>query len=118
VMTHEFAFWARRSISHLVWAGVFERHPSLNFYITETTMEWVQSFAEGLDFQLRAYRERDAERARTPEEVKQTSEKLSWMTMKPSDYIQRACYWGASAASPAEIALRHEIGVDRIMWGT
>jgi hypothetical protein len=36
----------------------------------------------------------------------------------PSFYAKRNCWYGASAASPREIADRHVVGVDRICWGT
>src|SRR4029453_8543959 len=39
------------------------------------------------------------------------------LTMAPSDYFARNCFIGASFMNPFEVDLRHEIGVDRIMWG-
>ncbi len=35
----------------------------------------------------------------------------------PSAYWARNCWAGASFMRPSEVVLRHEIGVDRIMWG-
>jgi hypothetical protein len=37
--------------------------------------------------------------------------------LAPSEAWARNCYAGASFLRPGECALRHEIGVDRIMWG-
>ncbi len=39
------------------------------------------------------------------------------MTEPPSWYWEHNCYVGASFLRPSEVPLRHEIGVDRIMWG-
>jgi predicted TIM-barrel fold metal-dependent hydrolase len=36
----------------------------------------------------------------------------------PSFYAKRNCYYGASSPSPRELAGRHEIGVERILWGS
>jgi hypothetical protein len=37
--------------------------------------------------------------------------------MTPSQYWHRNCYMGASFMRRVEAPLRHQIGVDRIMWG-
>jgi hypothetical protein len=36
----------------------------------------------------------------------------------PSFYAKRNCFYGASSPSPRELAGRHEIGVDRLLWGS
>ena len=36
----------------------------------------------------------------------------------PSFYARRNCWYGASSASPREIADRETVGVERICWGT
>jgi predicted TIM-barrel fold metal-dependent hydrolase len=38
--------------------------------------------------------------------------------MKPSEYFARNCWVGVSFPSPGEAAARHEIGVDRFLWGS
>jgi predicted TIM-barrel fold metal-dependent hydrolase len=35
----------------------------------------------------------------------------------PSHYAKLNCYYGASAPSRGELAGRHEIGLDHILWG-
>jgi predicted TIM-barrel fold metal-dependent hydrolase len=37
---------------------------------------------------------------------------------KPSDYFKRNCYIGASFPPPSEAATFHDIGIDKIMWGS
>src|SRR5262249_25578137 len=36
----------------------------------------------------------------------------------PSFYARRNCFYGASSPSPRELSGRHEIGVDRLLWGS
>ena len=36
----------------------------------------------------------------------------------PSFYAKRNCCYGASSPSPRELGDRHEIGVERILWGS
>ena len=43
---------------------------------------------------------------------------MEQLSLKPSEYFARQCHIGASFLAPNECAMRHEIGIDRIMWGT
>jgi predicted TIM-barrel fold metal-dependent hydrolase len=40
------------------------------------------------------------------------------LRMKPSEYFRRSIRVGSSAMSRREAELRHEIGLETIMWGT
>src|SRR5581483_11860062 len=40
------------------------------------------------------------------------------MSLTPTEYFARNCWVGASFIRRVEAELRHEIGVDRIMWGS
>lgn len=104
----EFAWWAARPMWHLIFGGVFEKFPALKYCLTEVSEFWVPSTLEMMD--VRA-------------SVKHTSGKLgdfrSNLTMKPSEYFARNCWLSASALfDEGSMAVRHEIGMDRIMWGT
>jgi predicted TIM-barrel fold metal-dependent hydrolase len=104
----EFAWWAARPLWHLVFGGVFEFFPKLKYCLTEVSEFWLPSVLEMMD--VRA-------------SVKHTSGKLgdfrSNLTMKPSEYFRRNCWLGASALfDEGSTAVRHEIGMSRIMWGT
>jgi hypothetical protein len=37
--------------------------------------------------------------------------------MKPSDYVDRNCFFAASTPGVDEIERRHQIGVGNLMWG-
>ncbi len=104
----EFAWWAARPLWHLIFGGVFEKFPRLKFAITEVSEFWVPHLLELMD--VRA-------------SVKHTTGKLgdfrSNLTMQPSDYFRRNCWIGASALfDEGSTAVRHDIGIDRVMWGT
>lgn len=40
------------------------------------------------------------------------------LSLKPSEYVRRNVYHGASVLAAHDVPFRHELGVDRIMWGT
>ena len=104
----EFAWWASRPMWHLIFGGVFEQFPRLKFVITEVSEFWIPALLELMD--VRA-------------SVKHTSGKLgdfrSNLTMAPSEYFRRNCWVGASALfDEGSAAVRHEIGIGNVMWGT
>ncbi len=104
----EFAWWTSRPLWHLIFGGVFELFPKLKFVITEVSEFWIPHMLEMMD--VRA-------------SVKHTSGKLgdfrSNLTMAPSEYFKRNCWVGASALfDEGSTAVRHEIGIQNIMWGT
>lgn len=104
----EFAWWAARPLWHMIFGGVFEAFPKLKYCLTEVSEFWVPSMLEMMD--VRA-------------SVKHTSGKLgdfrSNLTLKPSEYFHRNCWLSASALfDEGSTAVRHDIGMDNIMWGT
>lgn len=108
VYLSEFAWWASRPLWFMIFGGVFEKFPKLKFVIAEVTEFWVPSMLEMMD--VRA-------------SVKHTSGKLgdfrSNLSMKPSEYFARNCWISASAHfDEGSTAVRHDIGIDRIMWGS
>ena len=109
----EVTWWAHRSLWHLMFSGVFERHPNLQFVLTETGASWVPGILEHLDTFYNRMKTND-----------QCSEYIfgaptvAKMSLKPSEYFARQCHIGASFLPPSECAVREAIGVDRIMWGT
>jgi hypothetical protein len=40
------------------------------------------------------------------------------LALRPSEYWHRQCYAGATFIHPAEIAIRDQVGVDKILWGS
>jgi predicted TIM-barrel fold metal-dependent hydrolase len=92
----------------MIFGGVFEKFPKLKYCLTEVSEFWVPSMLEMMD--VRA-------------SVKHTSGKLgdfrSNLTLKPSEYFHRNCWLSASALfDEGSTEVRHDIGMDNIMWGT
>ena len=95
--------YAQRAFAPLVWSGAFERHPGLKFVFTETGTQWILETLRVLEF-----------KAADPI-FKYFTKDLS---LSPSEYFARHCYMGASFMRRAEGEHRHEIGLDRILYGT
>ena len=107
----ELPWFAHRSVWHLIFSGILERHPSLKCVLTEQGAAWIPRGLETLDWFYRRMTLPEAAEARFFGAV------AKGMTMTPSEYFARNFYVGASFLRPSESALRYEIGVERIMWG-
>jgi predicted TIM-barrel fold metal-dependent hydrolase len=106
----ETTFFSRRALSHLILGGVFERFPALRFVLTEQGASWVQPMLAQLDvFHAQMKTGRIGEIKYEPDQV---------LPLTPSEYFARNCWFGASFPSPREAESRHEIGIDRFMWGS
>lgn len=103
----EVAWWTARPLTHLVWAGVFERFPRLKVAITEGTCIWAPELMRLLDF-----------RYEETHYAAKLGDYRSHLSMKPSEYFRRNVFYGASCMPRREADLRHEIGVGNIMWGS
>jgi predicted TIM-barrel fold metal-dependent hydrolase len=87
----------RRVLWQLMIAGVFDRHPGLKLVFTEVRADWVPATLALLDSHF--------------------AQERSGLTKPPSEYWAQHCYAAPSSPRPYEIALRHEIGVERVMFG-
>jgi len=99
----EVDLWAQRAFVGLVWSGAFERHPSLKLILTETGTAWILERLRVLEF-----------KANLPF-FQHFSTSLS---LTPTEYFQRQCYIGASFMPRHEGEFRHQIGLDKILWGS
>jgi predicted TIM-barrel fold metal-dependent hydrolase len=103
IMTAQAFFFTQQILTHLVWGGVFERHPALQLVLTEQGSGWVVSALRGMDYSYeRSYLRRDVR-----EIVKH----------RPSEYFERQVHMGSSLFSRAEAEARYEIGVHKITIG-
>lgn len=103
IWLHEITWWAHRPLWFMIWSGVFQRHPSLRLIFTEQRADWL----------LPTLADLDAQYARPMfQHLRRT------LPLKPSEYYRRNCYVGASFMNDGEWQARHELGVDRLMWGT
>lgn len=95
-------FYSRRALHYLVWSGVFERYPTLKLIFTEQRSEWVPATLDHLDSIY----------------LSEFHDWASVIPQKPSDYFRQNCWVASSFMARFEAEGRHEIGVDRLMWGS
>ena len=91
----------------LIWAGVFDRFPSLRLFFAETQIGWLPNFLELMDqhyLRNRFWVHRMLG--------------MAPLSQLPSDYVREHCYWGFQYNPVGVRAVRQEIGVDRVMWAT
>jgi hypothetical protein len=78
-------------------AGVFDRHPDLQLVLTEVRADWLPATLAILD--------------------KRFTEGATHLLKSPTEYWHSNCWAGTTSIKQSEIRLRHEIGVDRMMFG-
>jgi predicted TIM-barrel fold metal-dependent hydrolase len=105
----EMPFYVQRGFTHLIMGGVFERFPKLRYILTESGCSWAPGLMRRMDAMYHGWKagaigEIDASRDPATREL-------------PSFYARRNCWYGASFPDTHEIEGRHEVGIDRILWG-
>lgn len=108
---HECFLFFQRGLSHLIFGGVFERHPDLTFVFTETSFYWILAQLQQMEIELRQGVTRGA--TGYPH-FRRIADSLS---LSPTEYFNRNCHVGASLMLSMDIGMRHQIGIERIMWG-
>ena len=111
----EVTWWAHRTLWHLLFAGVMDRHPDLQFAFTEQGTAWVPEELSRLDYYFD--RLAGAGGAAGSQEAR-FGESLPGLTTRPSEAWARQCHLGSSFIRRHEVALRDRVGTDRIMWGS
>lgn len=81
-----------------MFGGVFDRFPRLKVAFQEIHADWVPLTLDYLD----------KLHAREP----------GTLTMKPSEYWKRHCGCGTSLMRYGDVAARHEVGIDKLMFGS
>ena len=103
----EVIWWSVRPLWFLIWGGVFERHPRLKLAITESTAIWVPETLALMD-----------QRYSETHFSAKLGDYRSHLSRKPSEYFHRNVFVGASCMARREVELRHEIGLENILWGS
>jgi predicted TIM-barrel fold metal-dependent hydrolase len=112
----EVSWWAHRTLWHLIFSGVLERHPDLQLAFTEQGTAWVVEETTRLDYYHgRLSGARGAEGSR---EALFGEGVVGTLSLKPSEYWARQCHVGSSFIRSAEVPSRTQVGVDRVMWGS
>lgn len=107
----ESSFHAQRPLTYFLVSGVFERFPDLRFVLTEAGAAWVPPLLKRLD----SYLSRIRDTGRVGENRFSDDVVLPRLA---SEYFARNCWIGASQPRPEDVVARHEIGIDRFMWGS
>jgi predicted TIM-barrel fold metal-dependent hydrolase len=111
ISVYESSVFSRRGLAHLIFGGVFQRYPELRFVFTETRFQWIPVELAKISAVI--------QKAHTRGDVlypycHRVAENLE---LSPAQYFEQNCYVGASGMTSGEVAIRDQIGVDRIMWG-
>ena len=104
-------FLSQRAVWWMIFGGVFERHPDLKLVITETPGDWFAPKSVELDA-LHAFYE-----AKRDEPL--NAALLQQVPRRPSEYMARNVFFGASFASAHEVqqAVEHGLG-GQLLWGS
>ncbi len=105
----EIQFYTSRAISHLIFSGVFERHPDLRFVTTEIAR--AAELARDLTKMDMMYKLRDMG-AGTPF-YPHVKDALGKLQRTPSEYFTTNCYVGG----PHDLRAARDVGVPNLMWG-
>jgi predicted TIM-barrel fold metal-dependent hydrolase len=100
-------WWAARPFWVLLLSGVFERHPQLKYSIAENGAWWVPDLVKRMDEKYEG-----GHNTRKFGDIFKVD-----LSMKPSEYVDRNCFFAASTPGVDEIERRHEIGVGNLLWG-
>jgi predicted TIM-barrel fold metal-dependent hydrolase len=93
------------TVVQMVMGGLFDRFPKLQIYFAENQLGWIPIYLEQMDHNYQRHRH-------WAEKIYQ----LKPLKQLPSEYIKQHISWGFFD-DPIGVKLRHEIGVDKIMWG-
>jgi predicted TIM-barrel fold metal-dependent hydrolase len=94
---------ARQILTHMIWGGVLERHPTLTLVMTEMGSGWTIETLNNLEYTYsESWLSRDVRKV---------------LPLSPKEYFERQVYLGSSLLSLAESQARHEIGVEKMMIG-
>jgi predicted TIM-barrel fold metal-dependent hydrolase len=99
---YETFVFTRRPLWFMILGGVFDRHPGLRVVVTENGVQWLPSLVRDLESFF---------------DTHGGAPVRSYLSMRPSEYVDRHVYLGGSLMQRSDAEMRAEIGVDRLMWG-
>ena len=95
--------WVRMSVAHMIFSGVFERHPKLQIGSIEMELSWVPHFLDRMDYT-------HTQRVQEWSPYRFKDDRL------PSDFFHSNVFLGFQEDALG-IRDRHIIGVDNLLWG-
>jgi predicted TIM-barrel fold metal-dependent hydrolase len=90
-------FVERRPLWQLMWGGVFDRFPRLKVAFVEIHCDWIPGTLAFLD---------------------ETAKKEPAGKLSPTEYWHRNCAASVSVPRFGDAAVRHDVGIERFMWGS
>jgi predicted TIM-barrel fold metal-dependent hydrolase len=111
VGAHETHLFFSRGIAHLMFGGVFQRFPDLEFVFTETGCAWIAAELKRLDGTFRLGNTKGHAAYPLFHRAVEGAE------LTPTEYFRRNAHVGVSLMVSTDVDARHEVGVDRLMWG-
>jgi predicted TIM-barrel fold metal-dependent hydrolase len=107
IYASEAGWWAGRPLAVLIWGGVFERFPGLRYSMAENGAWWVPDLIRKMD-----------EKYVGGHNTRKFGDAFrQGLSMKPSEYLDRNCFFAASTPGEDDIERRHRIGIGNLMWG-
>ena len=107
----ETGFYSTRSYPHLLMSGVFERYPKLRYITTESGCAWVPGMLANLDRIWSRVQDGRGGRVRVP--GRRDAARAAELLREAQLPLRRELAVAARAR-----AGRHEIGIERILWGS
>ena len=99
---YEVFVFTRRPLWFMIFGGVFDRHPSLKVAVTENGVQWLPSLVRDMESFF---------------DTHGGAPVRSYLRQRPADYVAQHVSLGGSLMKRYEAEMRHEVGVDRLMWG-
>ena len=101
----ELPFYGRRNLWHLIYGGVFERHPKLKYVLAEQFGDWVPEAVRDMESVYYAPHAAEVRRSVLPN--------------PPSYYWEQNCFVGASFMANFEAKFAIDNGYDhKLLWGS
>ncbi len=99
---YEVFVFTRRPLWFMIFGGVFDRHPDLKVVVTENGVQWLPSLIRDMESFF---------------DTHGGAPVRSYLKMRPRDYFEQHVWLGGSLMKRYEAEMRHELGLDKLMWG-
>ena len=99
---YEVFVFTRRPLWFMIFGGVFDRHPHLRVVVTENGVQWLPSLIRDMESFF---------------DTHGGAPVRSDLKMRPREYFEKHVWMGGSLMKRYEAEMRHEIGIDKLMWG-
>jgi predicted TIM-barrel fold metal-dependent hydrolase len=99
---YEVFVFTRRPLWFMILGGVFDRHPRLKVVVSENGVQWMPSLVRDMEQFFDTHGSAPVRAA---------------LALRPSEYFERHVWLGGSLMKRFEAEMRHEIGIERLMWG-